>query len=170
MSSRMSWPSCPCVESGISGSHGIREYQESRSGMGVSGVPDIRESGPTGYPGYLRDIRDIRNKDQGWGYQVLSLPVISLIQHRRAPIVLAPSRVLPNARLACQWPQARTSAVSRCCQRPRAMPNHGGSLRLRLSLSGGLGGSTGGSPTGRVDSARDLSGSDSHRPDSGSGF
>ncbi len=30
----------------------------------------------------------------------------------------------------------------------RAMPNHGGSLRL----SGGLGGSTGGSPTGRVDS------------------
>ena len=44
--------------------------------------------------------------------------------------------------------EARTSAVSRCCQRPRAMPNHGGSLRL----SGGLGGSTGGSPTGRVDS------------------
>jgi hypothetical protein len=68
-----------CVESGISGS--IREYQESRSGMGVSGVPDIRESGPTGYPRYLRDIRDIRNpsQDQGWGYQVLSL--ISLIQH-----------------------------------------------------------------------------------------
>jgi hypothetical protein len=60
----------------------IREYQESRSGMGVSGVPDIRESGPTGYPGYLRDIRDIRNQDQGWGYQVLSL--ISLIQHRAA--------------------------------------------------------------------------------------
>ena len=67
-----------CVESGISGS--IREYQESRSGMGVSGVPDIRKSGPTGYPGYLRDIRDIRNQDQGWGYQVPSL--ISLIQHR----------------------------------------------------------------------------------------
>jgi hypothetical protein len=65
-----------CVESGISGS--IREYQESRSRMGVSGVPDIRESGPTGYPGYLRDIR---NQDQGWGYQVLSL--ISLIQHRK---------------------------------------------------------------------------------------
>jgi hypothetical protein len=65
-----------CVESGISGS--TREYQESRSGMGVSGVPDIRESGPTGYPGYLRDIR---NQDQGWGYQVLSL--ISLIQHRQ---------------------------------------------------------------------------------------
>jgi hypothetical protein len=68
-----------CVESGTAGS--IREYQESRSGMGVSGVPDIRESGPTGHPGYLRDIRDIRNQDhwQGWGYQVLSL--ISLIQH-----------------------------------------------------------------------------------------
>jgi hypothetical protein len=58
-----------CVESGISGS--IREYQESRSGMGVSGVHDIRESGPTGYPGYLRDIRDphmisgIRIRDGG---------------------------------------------------------------------------------------------------------
>ena len=69
-----------CVESGISLAGSIREYQESRLGMGVSGVPDIRESGPTGYPGYLRDIRDIRNQDQGWGYQVLSL--ISLIQHR----------------------------------------------------------------------------------------
>ena len=65
-----------CVESlrdiRVTEGPSIREYQESRSGMGVSGAPDIREPGPTGYPGHLRDIRDIRNQDQGWGYQVLS--------------------------------------------------------------------------------------------------
>ena len=45
----------------------IREYEESRSGMGVSGARDIRESGPTGYPGYLRGIRDISESGSGMG-------------------------------------------------------------------------------------------------------
>jgi hypothetical protein len=66
-----------CVESGS-----IREYQESRSGMGVSGVPDIREPGaPLGTQGTsgISGTSGSRIRDGGIT-EVLSL--ISLIQHR----------------------------------------------------------------------------------------